>query len=93
MRYKLTPCLIRRKRSFIDKFKSEKSGKITKVVFMPRAEYLKHFAKDYDGKYIGTEPQREWTEEELEESYSKYKKDLTKKKGQRGQTMTVGLNA
>jgi hypothetical protein len=83
----------RRRRSFIDKFKSEKSGKITKVFFMPRAEYLKHFAKDYEGKYIGTEPQKAWTIEELEERYGKYKKDLTKKRGQRGQTMTIGLNA
>lgn len=65
----------------MDKFKSEKSGKITKVMFMPRAEYLKHFAKDYDGKYIGTEPQKEWTAEELDERYGKYKKDLTKKRG------------
>jgi hypothetical protein len=77
----------------MDKFKSGKSGKITKVVFMPRAEYLKHFAKDYDGQYIGTEPRKEWTVEELEEKYGKYKKDLTSKRGQRGQTMTMGLNS
>jgi hypothetical protein len=75
------------------KFKSEKSGKITKVIFMPRAEYLKHFAKDYDGQYIGTEPKKEWTVEELEEKYGKYKKDLRAKRGQRGQTMAMGLNS
>jgi len=77
----------------MDKFKSGKSGKITKVIFMPRAEYLKHFAKDYDGQYIGTEPQKEWTAEELEEKYGKYKKDLRAKRGQRGQTMPMGLNS
>jgi hypothetical protein len=68
----------------MDKFRSEKSGKITKVVFMPRAEYLKHFAKDYDGQYIGTEPQKDWTAEELEEKYGKYRKDLRPRRGQRG---------
>ena len=77
----------------MDKFKSEKSGKIIKVVFMPRAEYLKHFAKDYDGQYIGTEPRKEWTADKLEEKYGKYKKDLRAKRGQRGQTMTMGLNS
>jgi hypothetical protein len=77
----------------MDKFKGEKSDKITKVFFMPRAEYLKHFAKDYDGRYIGTEPRQEWTVEKLEERYGNYKKDLRTKRGQRGQTMTMGLNS
>ncbi len=60
---------------------------------MPRGDYLKYFAKDYDGKYIGTEPQKQWTEQELEEKFGMYKKDLRAKKGQRGMTMTLGLNA
>lgn len=64
----------------MDKFKSAKSDRMIKVVFMPRAEYLKRFAKDYEGRYIGTEPQKEWTAEELDEKYGKYKKDLTSKR-------------
>lgn len=60
---------------------------------MPRRDYLKYFAKDYDGTYTGTEPQRTWTEEELEQTFGKYKKDLTAKRGQRGQTLTLGLSA
>jgi hypothetical protein len=39
---------------------------------MPRGEYLKYFARA-DGVYSGTEPERQWTEEELEEKYGKYK--------------------
>lgn len=42
---------------------------------MPRGEYKKHFAKDNTGKYIGTEPQRDWTEEELEDEFGQYHKE------------------
>ena len=45
---------------------------IMKVVYMPRGEYLKYFAKDLKGEYIGTEPYRRYTEEELEERYQQY---------------------
>ncbi len=40
---------------------------------LPRSEYDKYFAKDKKGNYTGTEPQREWTENELDEKYGKYK--------------------
>jgi hypothetical protein len=43
-----------------------------RVFFMPRGEYLKFFARA-DGVYSGTEPERQWTEKELEEKYGKYK--------------------
>lgn len=41
-------------------------------VHMPRGEYLKHFAHDEDGRYIGTEEQRSWTEKELELEFWEY---------------------
>jgi hypothetical protein len=41
---------------------------------MPRGEYLKYFARDHDAKYIGTEPEQEWTAEALDDKYGKYKK-------------------
>jgi hypothetical protein len=47
-----------------------------KIVLMPQSEYNKYFAKDKAGNYIGTEPQREWTEAELDERYGKYKSTL-----------------
>jgi hypothetical protein len=47
-----------------------------KIVLMPQSEYAKHFAKDKAGNYIGTEPQRDWTEAELDERYGQYKKML-----------------
>lgn len=43
---------------------------------MPRGEYKKHFAKDKNGNYIGTEPQRQWSDEELQEKYGQYHKEM-----------------
>jgi hypothetical protein len=40
---------------------------------MPRGEYLKYFAKDDKGLYVGTEPLRLWTEEEVELKFGKYR--------------------
>jgi len=61
--------------------KEEDTGKgITKVVFMPRREYLRFFAKDEKGDYIGSEPKREWTEAELEETFGKYKPNYGKER-------------
>lgn len=67
-----------------DKQKGVKSEKgIMKVVFMPRREYQKFFARDLKAEYIGTEPYRQWKEEELEEMYGKYKPEKIAKKGYR----------
>lgn len=55
----------------------ERKG-VTKVVYMPRREYLKFFAKDENGQYIGSEPQKKWTEEELEAEFAKYKPKVGK---------------
>lgn len=70
--------IYRKKSSFLSKLKPEKVPKppptsLTKVVYMPRGEYLKHFARDYDGNYIGTEPYKRWTEEELEKSFGHHR--------------------
>jgi hypothetical protein len=46
---------------------------------MPRSEYQKHFAVDEKGTYIGTEPQRDWNEKELELEFGEYQ-DLPKKR-------------
>jgi len=47
-----------------------------KIVLMPRSEYTKYFARDKSGAYVGTEEERSWTEEELEERYGAYKSVL-----------------
>jgi hypothetical protein len=57
------------------KFKKAKDP-TTRTVWMPRREYKKYFARDKDGNYIGTEPQREWTEEELQDEFGQYHKEL-----------------
>ncbi|CZR54183.1 uncharacterized protein PAC_04066 [Phialocephala subalpina] len=53
---------------------------IMKVVFMPRREYLKYFARGLQGEYIGSEPYRRWSEEELERDYEQYRPESMKKK-------------
>ncbi|KAL3427593.1 hypothetical protein PVAG01_01102 [Phlyctema vagabunda] len=71
-----------RRPSFLAKLKHDKPKPVpsvmTKVIFMPRGEYLKFFARDQKGDYIGSEPHRQWTEKELEERYGKFKPVLTK---------------
>jgi hypothetical protein len=56
--------------------KKQKKPATSKTVWMPRRDYKKYFAKDKDGNYIGTEPRREWTEEELEDEFGQYHKEL-----------------
>jgi hypothetical protein len=77
-----------KKGGFWGKFKGKKEDEvdtlgqkkgITKVVYMPRREYLKSFAKDEKGEYIGSEPYRRWTEGELEDEFGKYKPEVGKK--------------
>lgn len=76
-----------KKKGFLGRFKGKKeevvgeNGErkgVTKVVYMPRREYLKFFAKDERGEYIGSEPQKKWTEEELDEEFGKYKPKVGK---------------
>jgi len=62
--------------------KSEKG--VLKVVFMPRREYQKFFARDLKGNYIGSESFRRWTEEELQELYGRYKPAKLERRGFRG---------
>lgn len=40
---------------------------------MPRRDYLRHFARDEEGNYIGTEKEEIWTESDLEEEFGKYR--------------------
>jgi hypothetical protein len=64
-----------RKKTLLGKIRKPRTpSNITKATWMPRREYKRFFAKDKDGNYIGTEPQREWTEEELEEEFGQYRK-------------------
>jgi hypothetical protein len=79
----------KKKGRFLSKFKGGEKKKdeekgIVKVVYMPRREYLKYFARDLKGDYIGSEPYRRWTEEELVETFKQYiPKSAGKKKGYR----------
>ncbi|KAH7397938.1 hypothetical protein BKA64DRAFT_673160 [Cadophora sp. MPI-SDFR-AT-0126] len=73
-----------KKSSLLSKLKGSKEkelkDKIMKVVYMPRREYLKWFARDEKGDYVGSEEHRRWTEEELEEAFKQYKPEPTKAK-------------
>ncbi|KAH8593719.1 hypothetical protein B0O99DRAFT_688552 [Bisporella sp. PMI_857] len=60
------------------------NGRLTKVVYMPRRDYLKWFARDKAGQYIGTEPKREWTEAQLDAAFKQWQPVLDKKKRRTG---------
>jgi hypothetical protein len=39
---------------------------------MPRKDYKKYFARDRDGNYAGTEPEKEWSEAELQIRFGEF---------------------
>ncbi|KAK4893156.1 hypothetical protein LTR27_008496 [Elasticomyces elasticus] len=43
-----------------------------KAVRMPRSEYKRHFARDGLRQYVGTEPEQQWTEEDLKLEFGQY---------------------
>jgi hypothetical protein len=43
-----------------------------KAIKMPRGDYVRYFRHDAQGHYVGTEPEREWLEEEIMEKYGQY---------------------
>lgn len=42
------------------------------AIKMPRKDFKRYFARDKDGKYVGTEPEREWSEEDLKSYFGDY---------------------
>jgi hypothetical protein len=75
-----------KKKGLLGKLKGKKEKDVSekgilKVVFMPRREYQKFFARDLKGNYIGSEPFRRWKEEELDELYGKYRPKKLERKG------------
>jgi len=64
--------LVKKKKNNGNNGEEEKKKRLTKVIYMPRGEYLKHFARGQGGEYVGTEPHRRWTEEELEKTFGKF---------------------
>ena len=39
---------------------------------MPRRDYKRYFARDRNGNYAGTEPEREWDADELQRTFGMY---------------------
>lgn len=39
---------------------------------MPRREYLKYFARDRDGNYVGSEKEQGWSVKELDDTFGAY---------------------
>ncbi|MCJ1227917.1 hypothetical protein MMC12_004576 [Toensbergia leucococca] len=54
------------------KFSSSKETPKFRTLKMPRGEYLRYFARDEKNAYIGTEPERSWTDKDLEEKFGMY---------------------
>jgi hypothetical protein len=68
-----------------------KNGKgITKVVYMPRRDYLKYFARGLKGEYTGTEPERKWTEEELDEQFAQYQPTRPERNSRHSRSVSYG---
>ena len=71
-----------KKSKFLKKLRDIKSrdenedGTMTKVVFMPRREHLRWFARDKDGGYVGTEPWKQWSEEDLEREFGRFRPEV-----------------
>lgn len=40
---------------------------------MPRNAYFKHFARNEADEYVGTEPERLWNDDDLEEEFGRYR--------------------
>jgi len=52
--------------------KKSNQQKEFKTIRLPRCEYVKHFARDENGNYVGTEEERSWSEEQLDADYGRY---------------------
>ncbi|KAL5354292.1 hypothetical protein ACLOAV_000380 [Pseudogymnoascus australis] len=59
------------RRSLRDRFRFKKAKVV--VAMMPRREYLRHFAHDEEGRYVGTEKEESWSEGDLEEEFGQYR--------------------
>jgi hypothetical protein len=72
--------------------KKEEEGKL-RVVYMPRREYMKYFAKDDEGVYVGSEAQRVWTDEALDEMFGVYQEAGRVRRGRQsvGDVLASGL--
>jgi hypothetical protein len=44
-----------------------------RVIRIPRSEYVRYFARNDRNEYIGTEPEREWSEGDLEREFGRYR--------------------
>ncbi len=65
-----------RKRSFIKRVSTRVSGPTDGCRYtalkMPRKDYKKYFAKDRNGFYAGTEPERDWSDLELQQVFGRF---------------------
>ena len=43
-----------------------------KAVKMPRRDYKRYFRRDKDGGYAGTEPERDWDEDDISKEFGIY---------------------
>jgi len=40
---------------------------------MPRRDYTKYFARNEADEYVGSEPEKTWSDEDLEEAFGRYR--------------------
>ncbi|KFY45585.1 hypothetical protein V495_02896 [Pseudogymnoascus sp. VKM F-4514 (FW-929)] len=63
----------KRRRSLRDRLHLRSNKSKIVVAMMPRRDYLRHFAHDEEGRYVGTEKEESWSEGDLEEEFGEYK--------------------
>lgn len=65
-----------RQRSFLRRMSTRWHGPIDEVKYkaikMLRRDYKKWFARDRDGNYVGSEPERQWDEQDLASEFGRY---------------------
>lgn len=65
-----------RPRNFLRRFSTRLSSPADECKYtaikMPRRDYKRLFVRDKDGNYVGSEPEREWSREDLEREYGEY---------------------
>lgn len=64
------------RRSFMRRMSSRMSGSPDPdrytAIKMPRGDYKRYFARDKNGNYAGTEPEREWSDLDLKERFGEF---------------------
>ncbi|ESZ98563.1 hypothetical protein SBOR_1013 [Sclerotinia borealis F-4128] len=69
------------KTGLVSRLVKKRKNKAKNAAEEKEKRYLKHFARGQSGEYVGTEPHRRWTEEELEQTFGKFRPPVKRNSG------------